>query len=71
MQMACFYHTFEHLESTDLWSEQGSPFLLSGEAQAVPGDYGHREAWVAGSTSVPCCTLPRIKAAEMARGDHS
>lgn len=43
MQMACFYHTFEHLDSTDLWSEQGSPLLLSGEAQAVPGDYRHRD----------------------------
>lgn len=69
MQMACFYHTFEHLDSTDLWSEQGSPFLLSGEAQAVPGDYRRREAWVAGCTSVPPfqpCIKTRIKAAEMA-----
>lgn len=74
MQMACFYHTFEHLGSTDLWSEQGSPFLLSGEAQAVPGDDRHRGGWVAGSTSVPPfqpCTLARIKAAERARGGHS
>lgn len=50
--MACFYHTFEHLESTDPWSEQGSPFLLSREAQAVPGDLRPGEAYVAGSSSV-------------------
>lgn len=63
MQMACFYHTFEHLESTDPWSEQGSPFLVSGEAQAVPGDHRHGEAWVAGSSYVlefQPYTLPMI-----------
>lgn len=48
MQMACFYHTFEHLESTDPWSEQGSHFLLSGEAQAVPEDYRLRNGMSSG-----------------------
>lgn len=71
MQMACFYHTFERLDSTDLWSEQGSPLLLSGEAQASPWGLQAQglQGWAGDSTSAPefqPCTLPRIKAAETA-----